>query len=85
MHIKLIQNKKQQMYSLRLYKYRDSYVLCILTVHAFGSVLHTHTLLIETHIHEISAPCTVHLMYITFNTGQYTSCTSLLIRDSTKK
>ena len=35
------------MYSPRLYKYRDSYVLYIptvLTVHAFGSVLLTHTL-----------------------------------------
>jgi len=31
------------MYSPRLYKYRDSYVLYIPTVHAFGSVFLTHT------------------------------------------
>ena len=37
------------MYSPRLYKYRDSYVLYIPTVHAFGSVFLTHTLLVQTH------------------------------------
>ena len=44
------------MYSPRLYKYRDSYVLYIPTVHAFGSVSLTHTLLVKTHIHDVSAP-----------------------------
>ena len=49
------------MYSPRLYKYRDSYVLYIPlpTVHAFGSVLLTHTLLVQTHIHDVSAPWTL--------------------------
>ena len=44
------------MYSPRLYKYRDSYVLYIPTVHAFGSVLFTHTILVQTHTHDVSAP-----------------------------
>ena len=44
------------MYSPRLYKYRDSVVLYIPTVHTFGSVLLTHTLLVQTHIHDVSAP-----------------------------
>ena len=44
------------MYSPRLYKYRDSYVLYIPLVHAFGSVLLTHTVLVQTHIHDVSAP-----------------------------
>ena len=43
----IINNK--QIYSPRLYKYRDSYVLYIPTVHAFGSVFLTHTLLVQTH------------------------------------
>ena len=38
------------MYSPRLYKYRDSYVLYIPTVQAFGSLLLTQTLLVQTHI-----------------------------------
>ena len=50
-----INNK--QMYSPRLYKYRDSYVLYTPTVHAFGSVLLTHTVLVQTHIQKVSAPC----------------------------
>jgi len=42
------------MYSPRLYKYKDSYVLYIpITVHAFGSVLLTHT-------HDVSAPWVRH-------------------------
>ena len=44
------------MYSPRLYKYRDSYVLYKPTVDAFGSVNLTHTLLVQTHTHDISAP-----------------------------
>ena len=44
------------MYSPRLYKYRDSYVLYKPTVHTFGSVNLTHTLLVQTHTHDISAP-----------------------------
>ena len=45
------------MYSLRLYKYRDSYVLYTPTVQLFCSLLHTHTLLVQTHKHDVSAPC----------------------------
>ena len=37
------------MYSPRLYKYRDSNVLYKPTVHTFGSVNFTHTLLVQTH------------------------------------
>ena len=44
------------MYSLRLYKYRDSYVLYTPTVQLFSSLLHTHTLLVQTHKHDVSAP-----------------------------
>ena len=40
----------------RLYKYRDSYVLYIPKVHAFDSLLLKHTLLVQTHIHYVSAP-----------------------------
>ena len=39
------------MYSPRLYKYRDSYVLYIPTVHTFGSAL-----LVQTLTHDVSAP-----------------------------
>ena len=46
----------KQMYSPRLYKYRDYYILHIPTVHAFGLVLLTHTLLAQTHTHDVSAP-----------------------------
>ena len=45
------------MYSPGLYKYQDSFVLYILTVHAFGSINFTHTLLVQTHTHDVSAPC----------------------------
>ena len=44
------------MHSSGLYKYRDSYVLYIPTVHAFGSLLLTHTLLVQTHINAVSVP-----------------------------
>ena len=44
------------MYSPRLYTYRDSYVLYIPTVHTIGSVNFTHTLLVQTHTHDVSAP-----------------------------
>ena len=44
------------MYSPRLYKYRDSFVLHITTLHAFCSLLLTNTLLVQTHIHDVSAP-----------------------------
>ena len=56
------------MYSPRLYKYLDSYVLYTYTVHAFGSVVLTHTLLVQTHTHDVSAPCSqrcyslIHIM-----------------------
>ena len=59
MYIKLIFKKKInniQMYSPRL-KYRDSYELYLPTVHAFGSVFFTYTLLAQTHAHDVSAPC----------------------------
>ena len=58
MYIKLIFKNainNKQMYSPRLYKYRNSYALYIPTVHAFGSVLLTHTLLVQTHLHDVSA------------------------------
>ena len=38
------------------HKCRDSYVLYIPTVHPFGLVLLTHTLLVKTHTHDVSAP-----------------------------
>ena len=38
------------MYSPRLCKYRDSYVLYKPTVHAFGSLLLTHTLLVQSYM-----------------------------------
>ena len=43
------------MYFPRLYKYRNSYVLYVYipTVQAFGSLLLTHTLLVQTHIHPV--------------------------------
>ena len=44
------------MYSLSLYKYRDSYVLYTPTVQLFSFLLHTHTLLVQTHKHDVSAP-----------------------------
>ena len=44
------------MYSPRLYKYRDSYVLYKPIVHAFGSVFITHSLLVQTHTRDVSAP-----------------------------
>ena len=45
------------MYSPRVQKYRDSYVLYIPTVvHTFGSVNFTHTLLVQTNINDVSAP-----------------------------
>ena len=37
------------MFSPRLYKYRDSYILYIPTVHTFGTVNFTHS-------HDVSAP-----------------------------
>ena len=57
MYIKLIFKltiNNKQMYSPRLYKYRDSYELYIHTVHTFGSVNFTHTLLVQTHPHDVS-------------------------------
>ena len=59
MYIKLIFKltiNNKQIYPPRLYKYRDSYVLYILTVHAFGSVNFTHTLLVQTHTHMTFPP-----------------------------
>ena len=38
------------------HKGRDSYVLYIPRVHPFGLVLLTHTLLVQTHTHDVSAP-----------------------------
>ena len=43
------------MYSPRLYKYRDSSVLYKPTVHLFGSLSQTHTLLVQTHTNDIFA------------------------------
>ena len=55
----------KQIYSPRLYKYRDSYVLYISTVHTFfGSLLLTHTLLVQTHVYlhdDVSAPWSIGL------------------------
>ena len=51
------------MYSPKLYKYRDFYVLYIPTVHAFGWLLLTLTLLKQTHIHDVFAPLGI-LLYI---------------------
>ena len=39
------------------HKCRDSYVLYIPTVHTFGLALLAHTLLVQTHTHDVSAPC----------------------------
>ena len=57
------------MYSSRLYKYRDSYVLYTPTVHTFGSVNFTTTLLVQTHAHDVSAPCIIRtLLFIIHGT-----------------
>ena len=48
------------MYSPWLYKYRDSCVLYIPTAHAFGSVKFTHTLLVQTHTHDVAPPPDLH-------------------------
>ena len=60
MHLELIFKKtinNKQMYSPRLYKYRDSYVLQNLqyTTHLWYGIL-THTLLVQTHTYDVSAP-----------------------------
>ena len=47
------------------HKCRDSYVLNIPTVHAFGLVLLTHTLLAQTHTHDVSAPCIYSICFQT--------------------
>ena len=52
------------MYSPRLYKYQDSYVLYLPRVHAFGSKFLTHILLVQTHTHDVSTPWIFH-NYIT--------------------
>ena len=44
------------MYSFRLNKYRDSYELYNPTVHTFVTVT-LHTLLVQTHTHDVSSPC----------------------------
>ena len=44
------------MYSPKLYKYRDAYALFIPRVHTIGSVFLTHTLLVQTHTHDVSTP-----------------------------
>ena len=52
LYIKLIFKKtinNKQKYSPRLYKYRDSYVLYIPSVHANGSVNFTYTFLVQTY------------------------------------
>ena len=48
------------------HKFRGSYVLYIPTVHAFGLVLLTHTLLVQTHTHDVSAPWTLHEFCLEF-------------------
>ena len=63
------------MYSPRLYKYKDSYVLYIpITGHAFGSVLLTHTLLVLTHTHDVSAPWVRHGTFVPFFVTLCQSC-----------
>ena len=64
------------MYSPRLYKYKDSYVRYIPAVHAFGSVFLTHTLLVQTHTHDVSAPHgKIHKLFVFFFiTGGLTVC-----------
>ena len=57
------------MSSLRLYKYRDSYVLYTLTVQLFSSLLHTHTFLVQTHKHDVSAPWFVNTTRTRIKTG----------------
>ena len=67
------------MYSPRLYKSRDSYVLYKPTIHTFGTVNLTHTLLVQTPPHDVSTPCfepprvnfTLHTANIQGKTGQY--------------
>jgi len=44
------------MYSPRLYKYRDSSELYIPTVHTFGLINFAHTLLVQTHTHDVPSP-----------------------------
>ena len=61
MYVKLVLKEtinNKQMYSPRLqYKYRDSSVLQYTpTVHPIGSLSRTHTLLVQTHPHDVSAP-----------------------------
>ena len=53
------------MYSLRLYKYRDSYVLYLPTVHAFGSIFLTHTLLVYRHPYMTFPPLEYNIIYFT--------------------
>ena len=58
-------------------KCRDSYVLYIPTVHAFGLVLLTHTLLVQTLTHDVSAPWSS--LYYNYNTDTFTACVILVI------
>ena len=53
MYIKLIFMKT-------IYKYHDSSVLHTPTVQLFGSLSQTHTLLVQTHKHDVSDPCLRH-------------------------
>ena len=46
----------KQMYSPILYKYQNSFLLLTPTVQLFGSLLQTHTLLVQTHTHDVSTP-----------------------------
>ena len=52
------------MYSPRLYKYRDSYVLYKLKVHTFGTVSFTHALFWYRHTHMTFSPPAIKIISI---------------------
>ena len=56
MYIKLILSKQLILNIFSLQDCTNTDVLYIPKVHAFGSLLLTHTLLVQTHIHNVSAP-----------------------------
>ena len=61
MYIKLIFSKQLTINKFTLLDCTNTEILmyCLYdtsTVHVFGSVLLTHTLLVQTHIHDVSAP-----------------------------
>ena len=59
MYIKLIFSKQLTINKCTLLDCTNTEILMYfiyLSVHAFGSVLCTHTLLVQTHTHDVSAP-----------------------------